>query len=181
MISYMCRYYLYFHPLISGSRVFNMMEDTGSIVHMEADPHFLVTGPTQCVITSFCGVLPGSPCSPLRLSLPQVCTPGWHWEGHFLSTAKYSFLCGSLVRTEFSSHQTGCSWAALQSTLNFLTFSLAATRCFNMNCLPLKTNENTGSRTTLRVSGGVRRMCGKKRIRLGKIFRIYTFLFVFYI
>lgn len=174
----MCRCYLYFHPLISGSCVFNMMEDIGSIVHMEAEPHFLVIGPTQCGITSFWW---GVAWEPLFSAAARVCTPGWRWEGHFLSTTKYSFLCGSSIRTEFSSHRTGSTWAALQSALNFLTFSLTATKCFNMNCLPLKTNENTGSRTTLRVSGAVGQMCGKKRIRLRKIFRIYTFLFMFYI
>lgn len=28
------------------------MEDVGSIMHMEAEPHFLVIGPTKCGITS---------------------------------------------------------------------------------------------------------------------------------
>lgn len=131
------------------------MGNIGSIMHMEAGCHFLVIGPTKCGITS--NWEPFSPSLIISSSMSYSRLPlrTLHWE--------YSPLGGSLERTEN------------------ISSSLIRLEIPDFLLKHLKTNENVGSKTTLCVLEGTGRMCGKKSVRLGKLFRLYTFLLMFYI
>lgn len=151
----MCGHYLYFHPLISCSCVFNIVQGVGSIMHVEAELHFLVVGPTKCDIAAFQWGVSWDPCSPLQPPLPHCHT--LPLRRTFSLHHKSLLLCGSLVGTEFPL----VSSAAPQSTWNFLS------PYTSMGVLTWK-HMKKAVPGPLPVLRGVGWMCGKKSIRLEK-------------
>lgn len=111
---------------------------------------------------TFRGVLPQSPCAPLWSFLPQIHAAGCHIGGLFLSTVNIHFCITSWYKLSFlPSDWLNIGSCSVHPELSEFLFNQHW--CFNMNCLSLRTNENTSPRTTLYVLGG-RGGCGGRKV-----------------